>query len=278
MRADLHMHTVYSDGLYSPYELARRAKEAGVELLSFTDHDTMAGGEDKQRAASAYGLYFVRGWEISSYDDCKIHILGYGCRENGAYTDFMEERRQGALLRAQDMIKKANAYFGLSLTLADAERERLADTPLHTMHVVRAYARRIGLSDGETYLNYFNRGKPAYSSLCRPTPEQAIEVIHETGGIAVLAHPGRITLPEEERTALFDRLVRRGLDGIECTYTTHTESETERFIRYARLNALLRTGGSDFHAQDGKHFPGMPEFYADDRLLAALKPSLGGGN
>ncbi len=275
MRADLHVHTVYSDGVFRPAELALRAKEAGLELISFTDHDTMAGGEEKRAAAEQFGLRYVRGWEISSYDDCKIHVLGYGCEENNAYRDFLAERRQGAILRAQDRIDKANAYFGLSLTLADAEKERPQEnTPLHTMHVVRAYAKRLNLSDGETYLRYFNRGKIADSSLCRPTPEQAIDVIHLTGGIAVLAHPGRIALAEEEKIKLFDRLVACGLDGIECIYTTHTELETERFIRYARAHGLLETGGSDFHADDGRHVLGAPEFYAGGKLLSVV---LGGG-
>lgn len=277
MRADMHMHTVYSDGLLRPAELARRAKAAGVELISFTDHDTLAGDEEKRAAAEEYGLSYVRGWEISSYDAYKIHVLGYGCGENAAYFEFLEERQRGARLRAQDRIKKANAYFGLSLTIADAEKERAqADTPLHTMHVVRAYARRLNLSDEETYRLYFNVGKPADSGLCRPTPEQAIDVIHATGGFAVLAHPGRIHLEGKEREKLFDRLVAHGLDGIECVYTTHTASETESFLRYARARNLLQTGGSDFHKDDNAHEIGRPRFFAGMQLLAKLA-SYGGG-
>lgn len=271
MKADLHMHSIYSDGLLSPDELARRAKEAGIALFSVTDHDNMGGDGEKFSAAEKYGLNYVRGWEISSYDGCKVHILGYACAVNDEYRRFLEERKRGALVRLGDMIQKANAYLHLSLTIEDAKAERMKqDAPLHTMHVVRAFARRLKKSAEEVYFLYFDYGKPAYSDLCRPTPEDAVDIIHRLGGIAVLAHPGRIALDFSAREQLTDRLVRRGLDGIECIYTTHTERETEYFMRYASMHGLLQTGGSDFHAEDGRHFIGKPNFEPDDKLLRAL--------
>lgn len=274
MRADLHIHTVYSDGSCFPEELAQRAKKAGVGFLSFTDHDNMEGAEEKRAAAEKYGLTYVQGWEVSSYDGCKVHVLGYACEAGEAYRAFLEERRRGAVARAEDMIGKANACLGLSLTLADAERERLKkEAPLHTMHVAAAYGRMLGADRGELYLRLFAKGKPAYSDLYRPTPENAIDVIHACGGIAVLAHPGRIELPFAEREALMDRLIRYGLDGIECVYTTHTVEETEYFNAYAARNGLLVSGGSDFHAEGRNQTIGLPEFHASRRLLEALSVS-----
>lgn len=280
MKADLHIHTYYSDGKYSPDEIATRAKEAGVELLSMTDHDSLEGLSEKRAAAERAGLKFVSGWEVSSYDGVlgKVHVLGYNCNTEGAYQAFLQERKRGALLRAEDTVQKANAYFGLRLTVEDADRERVKkESPLHTMHVVRAYARvlntgkdalKMGL--GELYCNYFAKGKPAYSDLCRPTPYDALEVIRASGGVAVLAHPGRIEGDAAAVESLLNGLCAAGLGGIECVYITHTPEQTAYFRAYARKHGLLVTGGSDFHAENGRRFLGKPDFYADGRLLDAL--------
>ncbi len=271
MRGDLHLHSVYSDGALAPAELASLAARKGVELFSLTDHDNMEGNAEAAEAARACGLVFVRGWEISAYDGCKIHVLGYGCEAGAAYRDFLAERTRCARLRAREMVDRANAYLGLHVTMSEVESERAKkDAPLHTMHVARAFARRLNRTAGEVYLACFNRGMPAYTAFGRPTPEEAIEVIHACGGIASLAHPGRITLPFGEREAVMERLVRRGLDGIECHYTTHTAEETEYFTAFARRRGLLRTGGSDFHASGGRPKIGEPLFYADDDLLRAV--------
>ncbi len=272
MRADLHLHTVYSDGALPPEEVAQMEARAGVRLIAFTDHDSMEGAKEKRAAAERYGLLSVSGWEVSSYSPQKVHVLGYCCTAGEAYRTFLEERRRGAIVRAEDSIAKANECFSLSVTLDDAERFHLKKSaPLHTMHVVRAFAEALGEDPESLYRRYFSEGKCAYSGLCRPTPEDAIEVIHASGGIAVLAHPARIALPEEARTALIEGLAERGLDGIECYHSTHTAAETETFLRFARSRGLLVTGGSDFHAEGAGRVAGLPEFHADGRLLEALR-------
>lgn len=277
--ADLHLHSTCSDGKYPPAEVAARCKAAGLALFSLTDHDSMEGVSEALAAAEQLGITCVPGWEVSAYDDVKVHILGYGCERGEAYFAFLEERKKGALVRAEDMIEKGNACLGLSVRLEEALALRVnEDAPLHTMHVVRAFARALGKEGDEMralsaklYLELFDRGKPAYSGLARPSPEDALTVIHLSGGIAVLAHPGRIRLSEGEKGALFDRLVKEGLDGIECYYTTHTEEETRAFCAYAAAHGLLQTGGSDFHMEDGVHSVGKPAFAPDERLLLALR-------
>ena len=279
MKADLHLHTIYSDGTDTPEEIALRAERAGLGLISMTDHDSLEGLEEKREAAKRHGLLFVSGWEVSSYCALgKVHILGYGCRPNGEYARFLQERKEGALVRASDMLKKANACFKLSLTLEDCERERVKkEAPLHTMHVVRAYARvlnrgkdALSMKLGELYKTYFAKGCPAYSELCRPTPHAALEVIHATGGIACLAHPGRIEGDFTAREQLMDELCAAGLDGIECTYSTHTREQTAYFLSYAERKGLYQTGGSDYHAEGMKREIGLPVFEPDERLLQVL--------
>lgn len=278
MRADLHIHTYYSDGKYSPREIAARAAQAGVELISMTDHDSLEGLEEKRAAARAEGLKYVAGWEVSSYaGDAKVHVLGYGCSPCAAYTDFLAARREGALVRARDMIAKGNAYFHLGVTLSDAERFHLKkEAPLHTMHVVSAFSQKLGVKRGVLYLSAFSAGKPCCSDIGRPTPFDALRVIHAAGGIASLAHPGRIPLPEQEKFALIDALVAAGLDGIECVHSDHTCDEAEKFARYAAAHGLLVTGGSDYHAEGRNREIGLPPFTPSEALLAAFS-RLGGG-
>ena len=124
LRTDLHTHSTYSDGFYSPEELCRRAKANGVELLSVTDHDTMNGEEEKRAAAEKYAIRYVSGWEISAYaGESKIHVTGYGCRRNEAYFSFMRERRELGFERAEDSIRKLR-QAGIYLTLEDAKARR----------------------------------------------------------------------------------------------------------------------------------------------------------
>ncbi len=270
MRADLHIHTHFSDGRHTPEEIAARA--AGrVSLIAMTDHDSMDGTEEKRAAAEKFGLLSVSGWEVSAYAGCKVHILGYCCEKNAAYDAFLKERKEGALLRAEDILSKANAYLNTHVTILDAVAEMaVKDSPLHTMHLVRAVAKKIGADPMQLYPVLFDVGRPAYSEIGRPSPFDALAVIHATGGIAVLAHPGRIQKTAEERLRLMDSLVERGLDGIECVHSQHTSEETEYFGRYAAERGLLRTGGSDFHAVGASREIGLPPFEPDDRLLSRL--------
>ncbi len=277
MLADLHLHSVYSDGVYTPDEICRRAKERGLSLLSITDHDTLAGEEDKRAAAKKHGLSYVTGWEISAYlEGEKMHILGYGCQLGDAYEKFMQERKRSAFLRAEDSVKKLQAQ-GIPLSLDEVLLQRAKeDLPVHTMHLARALGRKLGMHEGEAYLRYLAVGKFAHSSIGRPTPKQAIDCIHACGGIASIAHPARILLPFEEREKAIKGMVALGANGIECYYTTHTEEETAYFNRLAKEWGLCVTGGSDTHYEEafgGRTAPriGSPRFAPDERLLEKLR-------
>ncbi len=273
MLADLHVHSVYSDGKYTPDELCRRAKARGLSLLSITDHDTLAGEEEKQAAAKKYGLRYVTGWEISAYlNGEKMHILGYGCQKNEAYEDFMQARATAALLRAKESVERLRER-GIDLTIEDVLAERLAkNAPVHSMHVARALGKKLGVHEGEAYYTHLAVGKYAHSTIGRPTPKQAIDCIHACGGVASIAHPGRIELPFLERESIVNEVVSLGVDGIEAVYTTHTEEETAYFISLATARGLLVTGGSDTHYEADEregdvHRVGLPAFTPSQELL-----------
>lgn len=272
MRADLHTHSVYSDGHYTPEEVCRRAKFAGVEVLSITDHDTMNGLAEKRAAAEKYGLTYIDGWEISAYDmEEKIHVLGYGCSCGEAYQRFMQARVEAATARAEERVRKLNG-LGFPVTM-DEVLALQADksSPLHTMHVARALAKHLGVSEGEAYCRYLGKGGAAESTIGRPTPYEAIECIHACGGVAFLAHPGRINFSTEAQCRLIEDLACCGLDGIECYYSTHTPSQTELYLQLANKHGLLVSGGSDTHWEGGARSIGSPVFYLSEQLLRKLK-------
>ena len=272
MLADLHIHSVYSDGAYSPDEICRLAASRGVGLISITDHDTLAGLEAKRACAKKHGILYVSGWEISAYlGSVKVHMLGYGCAVDGAYERFVEERTKASFLRAKDSVEKFQK-LGVPVTLEEVLAERSSpDLPVHTMHIARAANRYLGIFQGEVYERYLAPGKPANSNIGRPTPRQAIDCIHAAGGIAMIAHPGRITLDFDERERLLIGLLEYGADGIECVYPTHTEKDLEYFRALTKKYAILETGGSDTHYEDGVRAIGSPSFFPSEKLLEKLR-------
>ena len=271
-RADLHVHSLYSDGKYTPDEVCRRAKEAGVEVISITDHDTMNGLKEKREAAKKYGLESIDGWEISAYlGDERVHVLGYGCKDGEGYRAFMKRRVDSAYARTEERVEKLNR-IGIPLTM-EAVLAGQADktAPIHTMHVARPLGELLGISAGEAYLRYLEKGCPADSMIGRPSPKEAVECIRSSGGVAFLAHPGRIRMSEEDKEEMIRSLVDCGLEGIECYYTTHTDLQTELYLGLAQKYGLRVSGGSDTHWEDGRHFYGLPAFFAGEELISFLQ-------
>ena len=271
MKADLHIHSIYSDGKNTPDKICAIAKSRGLCLLSITDHDTMMGLEDKIASAKRYGLHYLSGWEISAYEEEeKIHILGYGCKMNEEYDRFTANRRNASFARMQESVQKCNA-IGIPVTVEEVLSMRLQENaPAHTMHIARALQKYVSGTDGEIYEKYLSRGKVANSNIGRPSPKEAIEIIHATGGVAVLAHPGRIPLAKEQKESLIKSLISHGLDGIEAIYTTHTEKETKYYTSLAQANNLIITCGSDTHVEDGTRAIGTPDYRITDARLLSL--------
>ena len=274
MKADLHIHSIYSDGIHTPLELTMRAKREGLDLICITDHDNMGGDDDKQAAFKQCGIPFIRGWEVSTVTDRKVHILGYNCKFGKAYDEFLERRKEEALERAEKMLLLANAYLKTDVKIDDVvEQCCLEGNVLHPIYTARAIGKRLGRPGHciDVFTELFDKGKPAYVSPRRPRPEEAIDVIHELGGVAVLAHPGRMRL--NGKYELLEDLVKYGIEGMECYYTTHTEAETEEYLAFARKHKLFITGGSDFHFDHGKPVFGKPDYIVDENFLARVMPS-----
>ena len=272
MRADMHIHSYYSDGMLSPADIACACVKNGVDVAALTDHDNMNGSAEFVKECALRGIRGVRGLEISAYTQVKVHILGYnvddGCAEYGEFEKFVCD---GALSRTAEILSKLKKR-GIGLSFDDVIRERKCPrSPVHTMYIARAAARKgYAPSPAAFYAEMLAPGRPAYSDAGRPSPEYAVEVINACGGFASLAHPGRLELAPSERFALAKRLAGCGLRGIEAVYSGHTEGETAYFKEMAAKLSLIVTGGSDTHYAEGSRSVGTPLFLPSQELLAAL--------
>lgn len=246
--ADLHLHSTASDGTLSPAEVMRRVAEFGLQGASLTDHDTADGIAEAREEAARLGIDFISGIELSSGDGTReIHVLGYGLDPGHAA---LEEHREATYaIRRSRIISMVERLQSLGHRLElDAALAHVGDGMPGRPHVARAMV-EAGIVDdlGEAFRTYLAEGGEAFI----PKPvfhvRDAIQLIHRTGGVAVLAHPGH-QFTDHEIAAL----VRLGLDGIEVSHPSHT-ADLEAYYRVvAERLGLIATGGSDYHgARDG---------------------------
>ncbi|MDE7440120.1 MAG: PHP domain-containing protein [Clostridia bacterium] len=269
MRADLHVHTYYSDGLQSPDDVALLSKNNGVELVAVTDHDTMLAYPELFACCENRGVKAVRGIEVSAYyNGVRLHTLGYNIDpKHPVFGEFLKELYEGSLIRTDDILSKLKKN-GVKITMDEVLKFRKNESaPVHAMYISRAAAQKGYCSSAFAFQkNYLSNGACAYSELGRPTPEKAVEVITACSGFAVLAHPGRIELDKQDVISLVKRLVCCGLSGIEAVYSTHTQLETAYYKEMALEYGLLVTGGSDTHFKDGNKKIGTPVFDCGSEL------------
>lgn len=274
MRADLHIHTYYSDGALSPAEVVAEANKNGVELIAVTDHDCMPACKELPALCSAAEINFVNGLEVSAYlGGVKIHTLGYNVNvENPDFKNFLKELRLGSYKRGEDIINKLNSN-GVKITLEEVtSRLKSPLSPVHVMHFAFACAAKgyCGGNPFEFFKNYLAWGKCGFSDICRPSPFEAVEIISAAGGFSSLAHPARIDMPQSDLIKLIENMKACGLGGIEAVYTTHTVTETAYYKETAKTFSLEVTGGSDVHRIGGSREIGQPVFRAEGVLAKKL--------
>ncbi len=275
---------MHSDGALSAAEVVAAAAAAGVELLALTDHDTAEGVPEAARAADAAGIGLVPATEISSIFAGRqdLHILGYAIDpREPALVGALERSRGDREVRAQKMIA---ALTELGFTVDEpmlAQRTEQGQT-IGRPHLAQAVVGRpenrdrletAGLLDPTDFLvEYLIEGRPAFIERSAPSVEQAIELIHGAGGLAVWAHPfWDVAEPAEVLDAL-ERFRAAGLDGVEAFYVTHTEEQTRLLVDRAAEVGLLTTGSSDFHGPQHHRFAAFRAFdtYGLEPVLGPL--------
>lgn len=225
----------------------RLARLRDVALLAITDHDTIAGNDDAAASGDAQGVRVIRGIEISALSrQGEVHVLGYGIRPSDATTLSRIAALRGVReWRARSILDKLTR---LGIHIPFEQVQALAgDGMIGRPHVARAMVKAGAVqTEQEAFDLYLAEGKPAFVPHEGLTPAQAVQLIHDANGLAVLAHPG---LYVGDLTALLDEMIPAGLDGIEVFYPQHTPEQTARFAELARRHRLLVTGGSDFHGR-----------------------------
>lgn len=272
MRADLHIHSVSSDGLLLPSDIVGAAVAAHIGLVAVTDHDGMQSCAPLKKIAVSAGIRAVNGIEVSAYvGDIKFHVLGYGLDE-AEITPFLKDLYEASLERAEEILQKF-AAIGKPLTMEEVNEKRYSlTTPVHSVHIARAMISKGYVKDvPEFFRRFAGKGNPAYSPIGRPSPLKAVMEITAAGGFASVAHPGRIRMERDELAGILKSLKGEGLGGIEAYYTTHTVEETEYYKNLAAELSMLVTGGSDTHIFGAGREIGSPVFHAGDELLERLK-------
>ncbi len=243
--ADLHAHTTYSDGTLTPPELADHMVRAGLSGFAVTDHDTVAGLAPAAEAARARNLKFVPGIEMSTQiQGVEMHVLGYYIDVTAPgivrYTSDVPQRRRE---RAGKIVERLNE-MGVPIRFDDV-LQIAGEGTIGRPHIAQALQNQghVG-SVAEAFVRYIRDGAPAFIPTVKVSAVDAIQTIHEAGGVAVLAHPGHWT-----RHAILLTLIRAGLDGIEVRHPSHSNWLTNYYRALAEDFSLLATGGSDYHCR-----------------------------
>jgi len=258
---DLHSHTRHSDGQYTAEALVALAAEAGIGVLSVTDHDTVSGIAEATAAASSAGLRLVPGIELSAHlHNREVHVLGHlldpaspALLELGrALLDERRERMERMVLAAQAQQLK----ISLDEVIAQSGGDNLGRPHLAQALVAKGYASSVK----DAFQRWLADGRPLCVERRKMSAADAVALIHRAGGTASLAHPGANRVSQQE----LKTLAESGLDAVEANHPEHVPSQVAAYERWAAALGLLTTGGSDFHGPKVQ-----PDRKLGDRYLAA---------
>ncbi|MDD5006150.1 MAG: PHP domain-containing protein [Candidatus Omnitrophica bacterium] len=240
--ADLHLHTNFSDGTFSPAELVEEAKKAGLFCISVTDHDSVAAIDEVKKEA-ADSLEVIEGIELSAeIISNEVHILGYFINPN--YPRLQTELKKIYEIRRQRVYDMCEKLKKLNIDLEPQEVFDISGKATASrLHIAMAMLAKGKITNiYEAFSRYIGNKKPAYVGKFSLNPMDAIKLIKEAGGIPVLAHPYATKCDE-----LIPSFVKAGLRGLEAYYPEHSEIVTNHYLRIADKYGLLVTGGSDCH-------------------------------
>lgn len=248
---DLHVHSTESDGTFTPTELVDEARRAGLSAFALTDHDTCSGIEKAMPYATTSGIELIPGIELSTdYHGKEVHIVGlYIDIENEQLLTKTAEYRKCRSERNALMVE-ALQKEGLSITM----EELIAENP--DCVITRANIARFLYEHGqiksvrEAFDRYIGDHCKCYVGRLKVASADAVRLIKEAGGTAILAHPLLYGLSNANLQKMIDELKPAGLDGLEAIYSTYTTREEQQMKRLARENYLLISGGSDFHGSN----------------------------
>ena len=274
MKVDLHIHTTYSDGVFSPEKIVDTAIDAGLDAIAITDHDNVlaypiAVSYAKKIANSGKKqLEILPGVEINTiYKNTEIHILGYFMnREDSDFQAMLKSQQKARIEQTEQILHLLNKKEGIHVTLDKLKSLVAEGGSIGRPHIAKAITMAGGTSSVmEAYSKYINDDSEVYVQRKTISPHEAIEIIYDAGGIPVFAHPFDV----EDAENLIKEFMHYGLRGVEAYHRKHSPAMVEYYSSIAEKNGLIITGGSDFHAPNpnngqiimGKNF--VPEWIYD---------------
>lgn len=244
MLFDLHVHTNCSDGLFPPEKVVDLAIEANLDGIAITDHDTITGIEIAINHSNKYDNFTViPGIEFGTiFMDEEVHILGYFINyKDPKIIETTNLLKQSRLIRGEKIIEKIN-NLGFKISIEEV-KELSGEKYIGRPHIARVMLNKGYISSlSEGFEKYLNRGMPAYVERYKISTKETINLIQDSGGFAILAHPGLLKNP-----SIIDYCISQGIDGIECIHSKHSEEAMNTFLEIAKSNNLIATAGSDFH-------------------------------
>ncbi len=256
INADLHCHSIVSDGTLTPEALAHRAKANGVELWALTDHDEIGGQDRAIEAARLAGLRYLTGAEISvTFAGTTVHIVGLGMdHTHPALVSGLRATRGGREMRARamsdDLLLRAGIPGVYEGALKYVENPELISRTHFARYLVEAGFCK---ETNEVFRKYITEGKPGFVAHRWASLRDAVGWITESGGVAIIAHPGRYKLTANEEYALFSEFKTLGGQGVEVMTGAHGQADYVKYAGYCQEFDLAASRGSDFHSPEESH-------------------------
>ncbi|HXG38072.1 MAG TPA: PHP domain-containing protein [Bacteroidota bacterium] len=269
-RADLHLHTTFSDGALSPQELVQKAHQAGLSVIAVTDHDNVAAIDEAMEWGKSVGVEVVPGLELSAtMGEKDLHILAYFFdHKNQTLLDYLTFFRHERYKRAERIVEKLNK-INVPLEL-EAVLEQAGVGSIGRPHIANAMVEQ-GFIDSyhEAFSKYIGVGGPAYEKKYQVSPQEAFQLISKAGGLSFLAHPGKYTTELE-----LSELIDLGMDGIEVVHPSHDSNRQAFYRSVVDQYFLLESGGSDFHGGKKSDEYALGSFWVPLPVVDAMRKRL----
>ncbi|MBQ3642633.1 PHP domain-containing protein [bacterium] len=271
MKVDLHIHTTYSDGSFSPEKIVDTALDVGLEAIAITDHDNILSHKIASDYAKDKPIKILPGVEINTlYKGYEVHILGYFMDfQDSDFQKLIKTQQQARIKQTKEIIALLAKRAGIKITFESIVNQVAEGGSIGRPHIAKAITNAGGTSSSiEAYNKYINDNSNVYVQRKTVSTFEAVEVIYEAGGIPVFAHPYDVDIADQ----LIKEMMNFGLRGIEAYHRKHSPAIIEYFSTLAEKYGLIVTGGSDFHTPNpnngniimGKNF--IPEWIYDELI------------
>lgn len=267
---DLHMHTVFSDGASQPEDLVEGAITHGLQAIAVTDHDNTESYQRVCQAAEGKPLEIIPGIEINTVHEGKeVHVLGYyfqpGSPEIGK---ICKKHREARLTQLSEMVSKVAKKAKVSMTFNEVLALSKSEGTLGRPHIAQLLVSKGACKTiGDAFSKYLSSECPTYVKRETVSPHEAAEAIYESGGIAVIAHPGEMLGIED----LVKEMMNYGLRGLEAYHKSHSPAAIEFHSSLAEKYGLVVTGGTDYHGNGDSYVSALARFYMPDAVFGELK-------